>query len=80
MNVRKETVFSIRPIILSDYRGRGYLLENMSLSEESCGKLPDAIMSTLKLARYKTEKVWLSAGALPEFTKRALILFCVRII
>lgn len=45
----------------------------MRLSEESCGKLPDAIKSTLNLARHKTEKVWLSAGTLPEFTQRALI-------
>ena len=58
---------------LQDYRGRGYLLENVRLSEESCGKLPDAIKSTLNLARYKTEKAWLTAGALPEYTKRALI-------
>jgi hypothetical protein len=59
---------------LPDYRGRGYLLEDIRITGESYFELSDAIRSTINITRYKTEKDWLSDGKLPEFSKRALII------
>lgn len=57
-----------------DYRGRGYFLEGIRMTEESYSELSGSIKSTTNIARYKTEKDWLSDGKLPEFNKRALII------
>jgi hypothetical protein len=59
---------------LPDYRGRGYLLEDIRITGESYLELSDAIRSTINITRYKTEKDWLTDGKLPEFSKRALII------
>lgn len=57
---------------LPDYRGRGYLLEDVRLREGDLALLPEAVSRKLNMRRYKTERDWI-AGGLPAQTKRALV-------
>ena len=58
---------------LPDYRGRGDRMEEIRLTEAHIEQLPTEARKALNLKRYKTEREWLSEGALPEYTQRALI-------
>lgn len=59
---------------LPDYRGRGHLVENSRLSREDCDALPENVKRTFNAGRYKTEREWLNGEALPEYTRRAVII------
>jgi hypothetical protein len=60
-------------VFLQDYRGRGYLLEDARLTAAGYASLPQKIKDRINLRLYKTEADWLNGTALPEYTKRALI-------
>ena len=59
---------------LPDYRGRGCLMENSRLTQESFSGLSETVKHTININQYKTEKDWLSIDTLPEYTRRDIII------